>query len=873
MDTFDLRQWEGFSSAGGNPSLPALIDQIVIDSRRIHSSHALFVALKGEKEDGHHYVAHAAQAGAKFALVSLDWQPPSSLFPSAPFSPSLSSSLSLSLPLPPSSSPQEKITLLRVPSPLRAFQAIAKTYRLQLPTKIIGVTGSFGKTMLKDLLHCLLQSEKQVAASPESFNSQIGVPLSLLSLNKSHEIAIIEAGFSLPQEMDTLTDLIRPDYTILTPVGKKHLATLHTLPTLMEEIFKLIKATPDQGWSLLPRDPLLAPHLPSVLSSYFFWNEPHPLLPHASPVPSNPLSSYSIHFPTHSDDLHHPSHQGEITTGYAYMLNLINMAIKAAWLMGISPKQIIEILQEYQPEPTRTEIWKSAKTTFVNDIYCSDPQSIQRSLHYFDDHPPTTHKIFIFGGMRDHPAITEKDYQYIGQTIAKTSLHSLFLVGKKNFKPLIQEIEKEAPHTEVLLFENYEECLPYLSQHYYLQGENAFVFKGERKLCHDRLTQCFQEGVANNQCSINLAAIQTNITLIRRKLPPHTRLMVIIKALAYGTDEIRMAQFLAKQGIDLLGVSYVDEGISLKRAKVQQAIFSIHAALHEITKVVKWELEVGVSDSPFIAALAEEAKKQRKQIKVHLHINTGMGRFGCPPEQALALAQQIRSLPSLELEGLMTHFACADDPNEDPFTWEQVARFDRVIQILKEGGIQVKWTHAANSSGALRFSLPQYNMVRLGLAVYGLYGSSAVHQALDLHLALSLTSRIVSLNTHKKGETISYGRSYEILQEEQKIAVLPIGYFDGLHRHYSGKGDVLVRGQKASMVGKICMDYMMVDVTHIPGVAVGDKVLIFGEDEYGYSLSPEELARQGDSIVHELMTCLGPRIQRVFIYEESKQMR
>jgi alanine racemase/UDP-N-acetylmuramoyl-tripeptide--D-alanyl-D-alanine ligase len=185
----------------------------------------------------------------------------------------------------------------------------------------------------------------------------------------------------------------------------------------------------------------------------------------------------------------------------------------------------------------------------------------------------------------------------------------------------------------------------------------------------------------------------------------------------------------------------------------------------------------------------------------------------------------------------------------------------------------VKWRHAANSSGALRFHLPQYNMVRLGLAVYGLYGSEECQKILDLRLAISLVSRIVGMNICKRGESISYGRKYRVQRENQKIAVLPIGYFDGLHRHYSEKAHVLIRGQKAAMVGNICMDNMMVDVTDIPHVKVGDNVLIFGEDEYGYYLSPEELAMSGDSIVHELMTCLGPRIPRIFVYEESKQVR
>jgi alanine racemase/UDP-N-acetylmuramoyl-tripeptide--D-alanyl-D-alanine ligase len=839
MDAFDLRSWNGFAEAGGSLKEPAIIDQIAIDSRRIDSRQALFVALKGEKEDGHRYVEQAAQAGAKFALVSHQWQ---------------------------STTSYPGLTLLRVNQPLQAFQAIAKAYRLQLPTKIIGVTGSFGKTMVKDLLYALLGTEKQVAASPESFNSQIGVSLSLLTLRKEHEIAVIEAAISQKQEMDVLVDLIRPDYTILTPIGKKHLATLQDISTIIDEILKLPKATPSQGWALLPRDPHLEQHCPLFAFPYFFWNEPDARLPHASLVPFNPLAMYEVAFPDGT------SYRGMIKTGYAYFLNLLNMAIKAAWLAGISSSSILSVLQSYQPEPTRTEIWKSPLgTIFINDTYCSDPQSIDHALRHFDYASAENRKIFVFGGMRGHPLSPFTDYRRIGKALAKSNVRYLLLVGQKPFKPLIEEVERHSSETEILAFNGYEETFSYLQSH--LKGQDIVIFKGERKLPLDTLTQTFNDSLANNQCVINLAAIQANLALIRKRLPEQTRIMVIVKALAYGTDDVRMAKFLASCGIDILGVSYVDEGVALRRAGVRQAIFSINAAPYEVSKVVKWNLEVGVSDPQFITTLAQEAAKHQACIKVHLHINTGMGRFGCRPEEAVQLAQQIRSLPSLELEGLMTHFACAEDPQEDEFTWQQIRCFDQVIRELEAQGISVKWKHAANSSGSLRFHLPQYNMVRLGLAAYGLYVSEAAKKALDLRLALSLTSRIVGINVCKKGETVSYGRRYQVTRDLQKIAVLPIGYFDGLHRNYSGKAHVLIRGQKAPMVGNICMDYMMVDVTDIPEVAVGDKVLIFGEDEFGYYLSPEELANRGDSIIHELITCLGPRIQRIFVYEEGKQIR
>jgi alanine racemase len=839
MESFDLRQWDEFKCAGGSVSEPAIIDQITIDSRRTDSPNSLFVALKGEKEDGHSYIEQVAQAGAKFAIVSHSWQP------------------SFSYP---------GLTLLRVASPLNAFQAIARTYRLQLPTKIIGVSGSFGKTMVKDLLLTLLATEKQVAASPESFNSQIGVALSLLTLSKKHEIAVIEAAISQTQEMDVLVDLMRPDYTILTPVGNKHLATLQDFPTLIDETVKLTKATPPEGWTLLPRDIHLEKYCPQFSCPYFFWNEPYALLPHASTQSLGPLSTYQISFPNGA------AYHGNIKTGYAYFLNLLNMAVKAAWLIGISSPQIISVLKAYQPEPTRTEIWKSSVgAIFINDTYCSDPQSVDQTLNHFDFASTESRKIFVFGGMRGNQLSSQTDYRRIGKALAKVHLRQLLLVGSKPFKPLIEEVQHLSSETEIFAFADYDETFSYMRRH--LQGQDLIIFKGDTKLSHDILMETFNDSLSNNQCIINLAAIQANIALIRKHLPFGTRLMVCVKALAYGTDDVRMSKFLANCGIDILGVSYVDEAVALKRAGIQQGIFSINAAPYEAAKVVKWDLEVGVSDKLLISSLADEATRQNKRIKVHLHVNTGMGRFGCRPEEAYELALQIQAIPSLELEGIMTHFACAEDPQEDEFTKQQISSFDRTIQTLKDQGITFKWTHAANSSGALRFHLPQYNMVRLGLAVYGLYASEPTKKALDLRLALSLTSRIVGINICKYGETISYGRRYRVARDVQKIAVLPIGYFDGIHRHYTEKAHVLIRGQKALMIGNICMDYMMVDVTDIADVAVGDKVLIFGEDEFGFYLSPEDLASSGNSIIHELITCLGPRIQRIFIYEEGKQIR
>lgn len=840
MDPFDLRLWPGFVSSGGNPELPAVIDQVSIDSRRIDSRNALFVPLVGTQSDGHQFIPQAIQAGARYVLVRNDWVPPQQF---------------------------ENVTFLKVENTLFAFQDIAKAYRKQLPTKFVAIAGSYGKTMVKDLLQALIASSKNVAASPESFNSQIGAALSLFTVNKSHEIALIEAGISKKYEMDRLTEMISPDHSIITHVGKKHLATLGDMQTIADELIKLSKCS-TEGWTLIPQSPLLQKHNDTLSKTLFYWNVPSSQLPHAVAL----KDQHGAHMPYRIDFPDGSQYHSEATFGFYYFLDLINITVKAAWLLGVTSEAIKKTLSHYTAEPMRTEIWRSPiGTTFINETYCSDPQSVSRALHHFDQISNNGRKVFVFGGLRGKQQHVEIDYRHVGENLTRTKIDLLLLVGKHPFDTLLKEVNRNSPTTQVLHCHTHEDAIQAMRP--WVRQDDVVMIKGEKKEPLDALTVAFNDSICTNQCFINLAAIESNIASIRGKLASGSRIMVIVKALAYGTNDIRMGKFLATCGVDVLGVSYVDEGVALKRAGIQQAIFVISAANYEAAKVVKWGLEVGVSEKSFIEALAKEAKEYRKTVKVHLHVDTGMSRFGCRPEEALGLAKLIKSHPELLLEGIMTHFASADDPKSDAFTLEQAAKFDQVIKELENENIYIPWHHASNSSGVLRFHFPQFNMVRIGLAVYGLYPSEACKKDLDLRLAISLVSRIVGINTCQAGETISYGRSYVVKRDHQRIAVLPIGYFDGLHRTYSGKSSVVIRGQKAPMVGKICMDFMMVDITDIPSAAIGDSVLIFGEDEHGHYVSPEDLASRGDSIVYELITCLGPRIQRIFIHEEAHQLR
>lgn len=833
MDRFDLRLWPVFRSAFRGPlGQEESIDQVTIDSRRIHSPEAIFFALQG-KQDGHLYVAEALSRGAKYAIVSQGWQKHPGI---------------------------AERRLIRVENPLLALQSLAKCYRRWTGAATIAICGSYGKTMVKDLLYHLLAPAGDVTASPESFNSQIGVPLALLQIKKGDRVALIEAGMSEIGEMERLAALIEPQGAILTHLGKKHLATLGSKETMIAEIGHLLAMVPREGWMMLPRDAQLTAAFSDLPAKLYYWNDIDENLPHTYSQGTGRQLSFQVAFPNAL-----PFH-GETTSEFAYVENLLNISLKAAWLLGASRDDIAGGLEQYRPEAMKTEIWKSAMgATFISDSYSSDPQSIDQAFAFYEQAPLPHRKVFVFTGMRGHGSALEENYRRVAKGLHAKSIALLLLVGESPFEPLIEEVKKYAPHIEIAHCKNKACLFPWMIEH--IQPNDVVLVKGCQKEPLESFMEAFDGGIYNNRVIINFEAIRENLALLRQKLPPNTRIMPAVKAAAYGTDDVHTAKFLALCGIDVLCLSTPDEAIALRKAGATQALFAIHAAAFEADKVAKWGLEVGVSDAMQIAALAEAAEKRQTKIKLHLHVDTGMNRFGCRAEEALQLACKIKASPQLELEGIMTHFPSAEDPSEDPFTLAQAKAFDAIIARLHSAGIDPPWKHAANSAGATRFYFPQYNMVRIGLALYGLHASESSTTSIDLRPALSLRSRIVGINHCKKGETVSYGRSYRVQREFQRNAVIPIGYFDGLHRHYSEKGVVIIRGQRAPMVGKICMDFMMVDITDIPLAAIGDSVLIFGEDEFGNYLCPRELAAQGNSIVHQLITCLGPRLQRIFSYE------
>lgn len=824
MQSFDLRLWPDFNAAGGDIAEEAIIDQVVIDSRRITSNKALFVALPGRFQDGHHYLDHAAALGARFAVVSRDY---TGVVP-------------------------HNLNILRVTDSLITLQSIATYYRQQFKSLVvIAITGSMGKTMVKDLLFEMLAEQYSVFASPESFNSQIGVAMSLLQIEAHHQYALIEAGISQPGDMARLIKMINPQHAVLTCIAETHLHTMPDKTTLIQEKLQLLKAVPENNWTLLPDE---FSKLMTVNKKTYAWDKKTGDLPHA--VITGPTSiAQDI---TYQMALHGDEHfTGKIPGGQAYLLEHINIASKAAALLNINSKVLQQVLNCYSFRPVRVERWKAnCGCTVINERYCSDLGSLLTALRKLARETKYVRKIFLWNGIRSKQAFTAQDMQQLNKAIKDAGVMCVVL-GDPNVAHLVTETKECA----LKVYPSYQAALNFVAS---CVGEgDLLLVMGAIKTPLVELEQALDGAICDNKLIINFSAIEDNIQAIRHALPKKTRLMAMVKALGYGTDSTSLGQFLEACQIDIVGVAHVDEAIALRQAGITQAIFAIHMTEDEAQQVLDWDIEVAVSDEAQVASLSRAALSTKKMAKLHLHIDTGMARLGCRPEQALSLARTIQNTTGIALEGIMTHLACADMPEQDAFTLQQLQRFDQSVASLHEHGIKAPWIHAANSSGAMRFKSETCNMVRIGLGMFGLA------PGLNLRPAISLWSRLVGINALQQSEGVGYGQTYLATRDNERIGILPLGYFDGIHTQYSGKGSVLVRGLPAPFVGRICMDFMMVDITAIEDAVIGDPVLVFGKDESHHSVDPIAFAKRGDTHVYQLITCLGPRIRRLFIYDEG----
>jgi len=807
-----------------------------IDSRRVPPE-SLFFPLKGSQFDGHQFVDDAAAAGAVGAVVGRDWYEAGSVR-------------------------DLKIPLIVVDSPLAALQQVATWWRSQLNGRVVAVTGSNGKTIVKDALVRLLSSTYSSSGSPDSFNSQIGVPLSVIRTVRQVEFPVFEAGISGPGDMRSLEAILKPDFGILTNIGFAHIASFGSRDAIANEKADLFRSIPESGWLLVPSEErVMDRHISSLACRVYRFgraSQELPFVEHYQFV--NDGTRLTMRFP--SGD----SVTLNISTPSREIVSDVEIAASAAYLLGVSADSIAGALTDYTPSGTRMEIWRSpAGFTLINDTCSSDPLSVKSALKTLASlKQDGGRKIFVFGGMRELGPHEVEEHAGVGQLAAQSSVDTLVVVGENVAAETAHAFTAASPASRILRCSTPEEVKGALLPG--LQWGDTVLVKGPRNMGIARVAREIMEAMAPSRLIVDLQAVGENITRFKRLVGPHTRILAMVKALAYGSEATRLSIELQRMGVDCFGVASADEGGALRRSGVDIPVLVMMWTPEEAEKVIRHNLTPVIGSFENIDALVAAARELGKTVDVHIEVDTGMGRLGIAPDLACDLARQISATTSLRLTGMMTHFACADDPSQDQFTNEQIRRFQATVADMKKAGFAGLLLHACATAATVRFPAARFDMVRIGVGMYGIYPSGAVAEGIDLELAVSLVSRVAEVRLFNKGDRIGYGSTFVVPADNYRVGVVPMGYHDGIPLALSNCGSVLVNGKPAPIIGRISMDSMMIDLSGVPDAQPRADVLIYGRHG-GYTVRPEDVAATGNTIPYELLARLGPRVQRIFIRE------
>jgi alanine racemase len=810
------------------PAFSLTIDRVCTDSRGAAPG-ALFVALKGQQTDGHRFLADAFHNGASAAIVAQGRL--------AALEPSWS--------------------VIVVPDPLRGLQALARWHRREYFQRVLAITGSNGKTIVKDALKSLLAG-RQVLASPGSYNSQLGLPLAVLSAEKPELLAILEVGISAPGEMAALEEIARPDYGILTNIGLAHVASLGNREGIAKEKMKLFERIPEDGWLLLPAaEPTLdapAQKIKCTIHGIGDKNQPLSLRPISLSADGQVL------------ELSVPS-QGTrsvtVKTRSPEIIADLHFAATAAHLLGVPLEEIAAALDNYAPTSTRMELWSSPQgIRIINDGYSSDPISVHAALRSATlGASRSGRKMFAFAGMRELGSNSAREHAQVGAQAGECGFSHLFLVGNGELATTAEGYKRVRPEGNVLQVNSANELKDRLLP--LLRPGDTVLFKGPRNAGMVKAVRDLSGAIAQRCLWVNLAAIEGNIARFRRHCGGAVHIVAMLKAMAYGTELAQLGSWMSQLGIHHVGVSSANEGVAVRKTGADQEILVFLSEREDVDNLMSYRLTPVIYSAELVEAFIAVLQGSGRTLDVHLKVDTGMHRLGVPPSNALELARRIRSSGVMRLTGVCTHFASAEDPASDDFTRQQIAAFDQVIAALQANGFENLQIHAANTAAAIRFPDAHYNMVRIGLGLYGIYPSDAARKIIDLELAVGVTSRITSIQEFAPGDTLGYNRTFTA-QRRTKVGIVPFGYDDGLPWQLSGSGQVLVEGRPVPIVGRISMDQMQIDLTDIPGVSVGAEVLLYGTHN-GHTLRPEQVSQMAGTIPYELLTRLGERVHRIYI--------
>lgn len=708
-----------------------------------------------------------------------------------------------------------------------AFQHIAREHRAKFEIPIVGITGSNGKTTVKEWLSTLLSEKYHVVKSPKSYNSQIGVPISLLEIGEGHEVGVFEAGISRMDEMEKLEEMIKPTLGIFTNLGEAHDDGFDSLSQKLSQKLRLFS---DTEKVICRNDQTYSEELQKELDGKAVtWGDGS--------------ANYQVKWS--EGEVHVNGHSFQSNFESKTQLENLTHSIVTALEMGLSPDLIQKGVDLVQGVPMRLELKKGINGCYIlDDSYNNDEAGLRVALEYLESHKQNDKRTLILSDILHSGKSDEQLYQTISEMLTGKKISRLIGIGPKI------SANSTAFSIPSIFFDSTGDMLDNLPEF----NEEMVIVKGARDFELERVVHRLQEKSHGTVLEVNFEALQHNLNQYRALLKPETKLMVMVKANAYGAGLLEVANFMQHQRVDMLGVAYVDEAIQLRKNGVTIPIMIMNPYIESFEKFERFNLQAEIfSMSHFNRMLRDTTKHP----KVHLKIDTGMHRLGFNPDELEDLVQLLKSNPDVLVEGIFTHFSSAEDPREDDFTRDQGKKFEEAYAKLSNALGYEPMKHACNSPGIVRWPQYHFDMVRLGI---GLHGFDPVEQ-LNLRYPSYLKTVVSQIQNLAEGETVGYSRNGKI-ERDSRIAILPIGYEDGYSRVFgNGKAQVSIGGKLCPTIGNICMDMTMVDVTEADAKE-GDEVIIFGE-----SPTIRDLARLSNTMPYEILTNVSNRVKRIFVSE------
>lgn len=792
------------------------ISSISTDSRKItDAAETLFIAIAGERHNGHRFIGEMISKGISSFIVSDEKSIPTE---------------------------NDNCGFVLVENTIDSFQKLAAYHRSSFDIPVLAITGSNGKTIVKEWISQALDKKYRVTRSPKSYNSQIGVPLSVWLLNEHTEFGVFEAGISKTAEMERLGAVVQPQFGLFTNLGEAHQENFSSPVQKLREKLELFKHCEKIYYCM---DHELVHHV--ICQKY----------PNTEKIAwSAHNSKASLYFP----EMHIESRQTMVTAhfkeknvqlsipftdkaGIENALQLVNFLND----QGFTFQEITDCLKNLQPVAMRLEQLNGIRNCIIiNDSYNSDINSLQIALDYLNQQA-LAKKVLILSDIEQSGKDSSELYEQVAKLVKQSGINKFIGIG-----PGILCQQSAFRDGENYYFESIPDFIASGLINDF--GNEAILIKGARSFRFETLVNLLAEKKHTTVLEINLNNLIHNLNYFRSQLKPGTGIMVMVKALAYGSGVNEIANLLQHEKVDYLGVAFTDEGMALRQAGITLPIMVMSPGNEDFERIIEYELEPEIYSLRTLQKFIDTAgSMQVSDYPVHLKIDTGMHRLGFLESEIEQVLELIGKTNCIHIKAVFSHLAASDDPRHDEFTRSQIATFQRVYaKVTQKLSYQPK-RHILNSAGIERFPEAHFELVRLGIGLHGLSAKSG-----ELLTVSSLKTHISQIKQIPRGDTIGYNRRGKA-NDPMTIAIIPVGYADGLDRKFgNSNGNVIVHNQAVPFVGDICMDMSMVDVTNLE-CNEGDEVIVFGPEN-----PITKLASQIGTIPYEILTNVSSRVKRVY---------